>query len=336
MKLQILSCSAFLALAQAANYEQVGVYLEKNFNWGGMSDSLQQALNAGYNRFYVGFYMSQHGCQGACQDWANLTQNQRNSIKSLLASYNAQLYLSVGGPGEYWEGCINSNCAQSFASSAAAHASQYGYDGVEIAMKLAGEGTVPSPYADNGSFAGTAKSMVAAMSPFGASNIAISSNAPYFSPEFVGNNIYNSLASLCLDSNEGTNYAVGECNLLMFNEDGNYMTENDIFYENEFYDPIYGVFGAGSAVKQVVDLGISANKVGIIKPISADESTVRSGYVSPSTLGNWACNAQFNFGWTGGVIGWTWNSSTEEELEKVVGFANVWQNTCNATIAGNV
>ena len=322
-----------VALASASStYRQTGVYLEKNFDYSNMQNNLQQAMENGYNRFYIGFYMSRFGCTAGCADWAALEDSQRQSVKSLLASYNATLYLSVGGPGEFWENCIDSGCAATFGPAAGTFAQKYLFDGVEINTKLAGEGTTPSAYALDGGFISVAEEMVSSVKSAGGyttDQMAIAANAPYFSPQFVGNDMSLCISTLCLDANAGQAWGVSDCNLVMYNEDSNYVTYNDVFIQNAYYDPIYAVFGAGSAVKEVMSLGISADNVAIVKPITQSEETVRSGYVTPNTLGSWGCNAQAAFGWTGGFIGWTWNSASDNEFNKVIGFSIGVNQECN-------
>merc|ERR1712088_365673 len=97
-----------------------GIFLERNFNRGGMLNSLQQALN-------------------------------------LLSQYGAKMYLSVGGPGELWETCIDNNCAANVGYQAGQVAAQYGLDGVELSVSLQGRGTIPSNYETQ--YAGLAKNL---------------------------------------------------------------------------------------------------------------------------------------------------------------------------------
>merc|ERR1712038_1216235 len=275
-----------------------------------------------------GFYMSQHGCQGACPNWVNLTADQKTNVKNLLAQYGASLYLSVGGPGEFFEDCINNNCGASYGAEAGAFAAANMFDGVEIALKLAGEATVPSPYADNGSFISMAKDIVTnvrSSGNFGLKQVAISSNAPYFSPHFVAGQAEYSLSTLCLNANNQQTWAAYDCNLLMFNEDDNYMTYEDIFIENSFNDPIYGQFGKGSSVQEVMQLGMDPYAVAVIKPVSEGETSVRNGYIPAEDLGTWGCWAHGTYAFQGGFIGWTWNSATSSELNKVLNFGNATQ-----------
>merc|ERR1711953_423640 len=100
----------------------------------------------------------------------------------------------------------------------------------------------------------------------------------------------------------------------MFNEEQNYMTYSDIFIEHGFYDADYSYFGKGSAVKEIMNQGVDGSRLSVIKPTSAYETTVRSGYVKPKELGSWGCQAQIDIGWTGGFVAWSWNSATPEDL----------------------
>merc|ERR1712018_859664 len=102
-------------------------------------------------------------------------------------------------------------------------------------------------------------------------NISLSSQAPYFSPYFYSYdqqtaNMTGCITNLALDENDQQLWSVSNINLMMFNEDDNYMTYEDIFIQNTYDDPIYGVFGKGSAVKEIIDLGIASGAwVSVIK-----------------------------------------------------------------------
>jgi len=103
----------------------------------------------------------------------------------------------------------------------------------------------------------------------------------------------------------------------MLNEDENFLSYQQIFVNDDDYvDPYgYGKWGAGSAVQQIMNIGtstggqgINGNKVAIVKSQSPDETAIRSGYVDPASLNAWGCQANNDFGWNGGFVGWTWNS----------------------------
>jgi len=305
-------------------YKQNSIYIEKNFNRGGMYNSLQQALQAGYNRIYVGFYYKLYGCFGACAEWTTvLSSSQRSKAKSLLASYNAEIFLSVGGPGEYWEDCIQDGCGSSFGQEVGSFAQKYGFDGVELNVNLIGQGTVPSGFSSNGTFIDMVQDLSTAAKSAGSfdrSHVVTSAAAPYYSLNYVDGTAENSLAYMCADANEDQPWATGDCNLLMFNEGdashANYMTYSDIFIQNTYDDPYYSNYGQGSSVKEIsVQQGVDSSKLAVIKPTSQYETTVRSGFVNPIALGNWGCQAQDDFGFAGGFVAWTWNSKTQSDLD---------------------
>jgi len=309
-------------------YKQNSIYIEKNFNRGGMYNSIQQALEAGYNRLYVGFYYRLYGCFGACAEWTTvLSTNQRNNVKNLLASYNAEIFLSVGGPGEYWESCIQTDCGSDFGNEVGAFAAKYNFDGVDLNVNLIGQGTEPSGFALNGTFVSMVQDLSTATKSagnFDRSHVVVSAAAPYYSIDFVEGDVTHSLAYLCLDSNESQPWATGDCNMMMYNEgtasNANYMTYQDVFITNTFDDPYYSNFGQGSAVKEVAALGVDSSKLAVIKPTTPYETSVTSGYVNPITLGMWGCSAQDDFSWNGGFIAWTWDSRTQSDLSTTLNF----------------
>ena len=337
MKLIFASLAATLASALTVKklnhpdgtqkYAQNGIFMEKNFSrTGSFMADFQTALDAGFNRFYVGFYMANYGCQAGCLEWTtNFSSSDRANVKSLLAQYNAKLILSIGGPGELWENCIDQSCGASLGKNVGAFAAQYSFDGIELSVNLQGQGTIKSPYYQNGSFNQMCKDIVSnakvsSSNAFSRKNFYISAGAPYFSDKYADGVMDNNLVQLCLDTNESQNYSVGYCNLVMFDEDSNYMTYQDMFIENGYIDPIFGTFGLGSAVKEIMALGVTSGKIGIVKPTSPNEPTVRSGYINPTTLGAWGCQANSDLGWTGGFIAWTWNDVVEAEWNAVNNF----------------
>lgn len=288
------------------SYNEVAMYLEFNFDWANLEGEIQQALEWGYNKFYVGYYMSLHGCTGACLAWQDLTQPRRDNVKSMLAEYNAQIYLSLGGPGEFVEGMINDSQCASFGQRAGQFAAALGFDGVDVAVALSGEPTpLPayglSTYASNGSFLKCTQDIITGSYEFGytGNNIQVSSHAAYFSAEYMGGQ-QNALSFLALESNSNQPWFVNNIGLDMINEADRYVTFQDIFISNLFYP--------GSAVLEIMSLGIDQSSIFVIKPISNQISMVRSDYVPVELLAKWGCIMAYDYGWYGGFLGYTWDN----------------------------
>lgn len=309
---------------------QTGLYVDSNLVNGSFQKRIQEALDAGYTNFYVGYYLSLYGCQAACLEWSKqLSGAQRTQVKNLLAQYNAKIYLSIGGPSEFWENCIDdrevSNCPSVTAGNATNWAIKYQFDGVDFNVDLQGEGTVKSPYANNGSFANLVFTMISTAvstsnGQYSNSDMVLSSSAPYYSPSYIASSdastqLSYSLANFCLNNH------VGRCILKMFNEGDNYMTYTDIFKQNTYNDPIYGLFGAGSAVQELVNLGIDQNMLTVLKPVVKDDITVRDGWVDPIQLNDYGCLANSQFGWTGGFTAWALDYVTVSDFSKITDFA---------------
>lgn len=307
----------------AVSYQTMGSYMEKNFDWANFDQEVQNAVNKGYNYLYLGFYMSMHGCQGACTAWRDLQPNVKQDVMAYLQSQNAYLALSIGGPGEFIEGVIRDDTTQQFAQEAAQFAWDQGFSAIDIATELSGSLTQPSVWALNGSYTQFISTMIkeAKKVGYGSDTISLTSPAQYFSPQFVKctldqistDTCQNALSYYALDSRASAADAVGHINMDMLNEDSNYQSYQTIFVNDDSYvDPYgYGKWGNGSAVNQIMNIngGISGSKVAIVKSQSQSESSVRSGWVDPVSLNKWGCQANADFGWTGGFVGWTWNSN---------------------------
>merc|ERR1712226_1042889 len=284
----------------AVSYTTMGTYMEKNFDWANFDQEVQNAVNNGYNYFYLGFYMSLHGCQGACTAWRDLQPSVKQDVQSYLASKIAYLALSIGGPGEFIEGVIRDGTQQSFAQEAAQFAWVNGFSAIDIATELSGSLTQPSVWALNGSYSDFVSTMIKEAKKVGytADTIHLTSPAQYFSPQFVkctdaqisSVTCSNALSYFALDSRASASDAISRINMDMLNEDENYLSYQQIFVNDDSYvDPYgYGKWGNGSAVNQIMNIngGVSGNKIAIVKSQSPDETAIRSGYVDPASL-NW-------------------------------------------------
>merc|ERR1712226_249684 len=223
---------------------------------------------------------------------------------------NARLFLVLGGPGEFWEDCIDNNyisdCATTTASQVAKFAKDNQFDGIELSVGLAGEGTIKS----NG---------------WTTNDIHLSAAAPYFSRySNLQLNLDYSMSYFCLanmgSDNPNSDYAVSKCIMKMYNEANNYMTYQDMFIKNNYNDPSFGIFGQESSVEEVSNYGISPSMLMVMKPVAQNEESVRSGYVNSQTLGSWGCQAFNDFGWNGGFAIWAWDEYTIYNFDVLVDF----------------
>merc|ERR1711879_424525 len=313
MKTYISILSALLTTAATAkNWSQTGIFIEKNFDWTHFDQEVENAVNAGYDTIYVGFYMARYGCTAACTAWRDLQASVKQNSLDFIAQNNASLVLSVCGPGEFLEGDIRDGLIPGFASSAGQFAKDQGFTGINYSCNLSGSKTEPSVFATNGSYVDLMSTMISGgkAAGYNTQQISITAQAPYFSPTFVNASMPEySLSYFALNSNSEQDFSVGRIILNMLNEDKNYVTYNDIFITNQVSDDQTGQpWAPGSAVKQISALGVDSSKITVLKSVTSSESSVKSGYVDPATLGGWGCQANQEFGWTGGYLGWTWNS----------------------------
>lgn len=334
--------------AGTAQKKRTGIYIDSNLTNGDVNKHFTKLLDAGYDTFYLGFYTILYGCQGACLDWTyTLTDDDRTSILSLIHSYNAKIYLAVGGPGEFWEDCIDenyvANCPTVTATNVATFANKYAFDGIEFSLGLSGEGTTNSPYADDGSFRNMTQTLISTVKTTGgftSDQLAISAAAPYYSRySNTQMNLDYTLSYFCLANNAANvnttqgQYAVGTCVLKMFNEVNNYMTYSDCFVQNTYNDPVYSTFGAESSVKEIAAYGVDPSMLMINKPLANNEESVRSGYIDPATLGTWGCQAYNDptIAWTGGFAVWAWDDYSVYNFNDFLDWTNGINVNCTAS-----
>merc|ERR1712110_246621 len=288
----------------AVGYHTMGSFMEKNFDWANFDQEVKNAVNNGYNMLYLGFYMALHGCQGACTAWRDLSPSTKQDVQNFLSQNGALLALSVGGPGEFIEGIIRDGKTQEFAQEAAQFAYDNNFSAIDFSTELSGSLTQPSQWALNGSYSEFISTCITEAKNVGytINQISLTSPAQYFSPQFVQcpddqiaiDNCTNALSYFALNSRENQANAVGRINM-------------DINAPNG---------------PEPQKSGIDGIKVAIVKAQDSAESSVLSGYVDPTKLANWGCQANNDFGWNGGFVGWTWNTKTSYQTETWPGLLN--------------
>ena len=270
-------------------YKQQGVYFEKNFNWAAMEDDIVSAMDSGYNRVYIGFYMSRFGCQGACLQWEQMTDQAKQKVFQKAKDTDSKLYLAVGGEGEFVEKVFEDGNTKDYGENAATYAKLHGYDGIDFNIHLAGRSSVASDFAKSGNMTKYVSILVESAKGEGWSRkqLTVTAQAPYFSLDYVDGIESRTMSWVGLDKNVNELFSVGDLHLMMFNEDQDYLSYEEMFIRNEFYNETDGTIGTGSAVQQILNLGISSDKVAVVKPIYEDGFSIYSGYVKPETLAEW-------------------------------------------------
>jgi len=319
-----LTISALLFLSSFCRaWKQQGIYFEKNFNWAAMEDDIIAAMDSGYNRIYIGFYMSQYGCQGACLQWEQLSDAKKQKVFQKAQATDSKIYLSVGGDGEFVENVWKENQTTIFGQNAADYAKKYGYQGIDYNIHLAGKTSTISEFASSGNMTAFASELVTCAKNLGwnREELTVSTSAPHFSLHYVDGIKSRTMTWLGLDKNEDKIFSVGDLHLFMFNEDEDYMTYEEMFIENKYNDEETGTIGYGSAVQEIISLGVSSDKIAVGKPVYEDGISIYSGFIEPEVLSDWMCrandevfsgsgnNTEF---WNGGYVMWTWNSNNAD------------------------
>merc|ERR1719219_331785 len=124
---------------------------------------------------------------------------------------------------------------------------------------------------------------------YNANTISITAPAPYFCPSYGFDDPIHSLSWFGIPSNMSSNqWKVNRLNLDMMHQ-SSYQTYDDIFVKNEYSNIC--------AVKQISELGVSSSHSTVLKSVS--EVYNYGGYIDPTILGGWGCQANKEFGWTG-------------------------------------
>lgn len=141
------------------------------------------------------------------------------------------------------------------------------------------------------------------MLPKGSYYISHSPQAPYFDDTHYVNRGYARV-------NEEVGDMIDWYNVQYFNQ-------GDTKYDSyqELYQSTSGVF-AGTAVKQIHDrLNVPLEKIIVSKPVTQSDAS-NTGWVSPSSLGDWSARARNDFSWTSGIATWQYESDVNGQYVK--------------------
>jgi len=296
-----LVLSLLLKYGLASSLQTNAIYLSDTFDYNDIEKEIHTIIDAGYNRILVGWFVSSFGCTAACQYFVALPQATKDDVFNTAHAAGVHIYLGAGGPTQNVDYIINYGIGQEYATEISSFAVNNGFDGIDFSLDVASYVGSPSANSLNGKVVELAQQLVGTARQAGVNQLTLSGQAPYFSVPFMQGKDDCALSWLARPENANETWYVSEISLRMFNELSNYLTYEEIFTDNTLVDPIYGNFGAGSTVLDMINLGISADNILIVKPVTSTVIYLTDGFVEPTTLGSWICQFQEEYEGSGGV-----------------------------------
>ena len=249
--------------------------------------------------------------------WVNvLTDDDREEVKDYYKSKGAKLMLSIGGDEDYIDGddgVIANQKGAEYAKIGADMVLKYNLDGLDFDLELDNDNFWIEPDHTHDKFYSgefqkfMTDGLVQARSqlPLGQYIISHAPQAPYF-----GN----------LASTNGTDDH-GYTQWMLDNQDNPGVDFVNIQYYNQYayydYNAIFiketdNWWFQETAVKQLYQAGVKPEKIVVGKPLTEDDG---EGYIDPTSLGAWGCQAKKDINFLGGYMTWMYRGN-EPKLSK--------------------
>ena len=118
-------------------------------------------------------------------------------------------------------------------------------------------------------------------------------------PYFIGKPRYPNGAYVTVHQEVG--HLIDWYNIQFYNQGSSgYNSYEELFIESTGSFP-------GTAVKNIIEKGVPQEKVVIGKPVTSGDAA-NTGWVDPTSLGEWAARAKQEFGWDAGIMTWQYPS----------------------------
>lgn len=260
---------------------------------GGFDATVRAAADAGYNLILLAFWLSpEQGADpySAADYWQKLGASTQQQTVAYVHSKGGRVTLALGGSSYVG---YQANGGAAYGAAGAAFAKANLLDGVDFDMEnFTGSFGTPSGLTKQQSLQWLLDASIAARNALGADAIITHApQAPYFNQEFSFG--YLDFWKL----HPPINFFLVQ----YYNQGPTYLDYTTQFVNCDNFHP-------GTAVKQLADQGVPLSVIVVGKLTQASDGEAAS-WVPPSTLGQWAQQAEQQYGWTTGFSTWQWHST---------------------------
>jgi len=241
--------------------------------------------DAGYNLILLAFHVSGQP-KYASQVWQGLGSTTQQAVISYAHARNARIIVSAGGAEDSPYGSFSGT---QYGTSVANFAKANHLDGVDFDLENFGSNFKSAGMTTAQTVQWVADATNAARNILGTS--AIITHAPQ-TPYFGVNHGWADGYTQVYKKATSINYLLVQ------------------FYNNDALTSYNSIFTSdnGGSVSEINKGGIPLSKIVVGKPVNSDDAD--TGYVAPATLHTYFTQAQSQYGWTGGVMGWVWHDQT--------------------------
>jgi len=241
--------------------------------------------DAGYNLILLAFHVSGRP-QYASSVWQGLGATTQKTVATYIHNKGGRIVVSAGGAEDVPYG---STSGTAYGTAVANFAKSNNLDGVDFDLENFGGNFATAGMSTSQTVQWVADATNAARNILGANAIITHApQTPYFGANHGFGDGYTKIYKLA----PSINFLLVQ----FYNNDGGLTSFSSIFSSD-----------TGGAVIEIANAGIPLNKIVVGKPVNSDDG---SGWVAPATLHSYFQQAQSQYGWTGGVMGWAWHDQT--------------------------
>jgi len=253
---------------------------------GGYQSDLQQMADAGYNLIVLAFHVAGQP-KYASQVWQGLGSTTQQNVVNYIHGKNAKIIVSAAGSEET---PYTKFTGTAYGTAVANFAKNNHLDGVDFDLENIGGSFTSGSMSTAQVVQWIADATNAARSILGTG--AIITHAPQ-PPYFGANHGFADGYTQVYKKATSINYLMVQ----YYNNDGALNTFSSIFTSD-----------SGGAVNEIANGGVPLNKIVVGKIVESGDAD--SGYVAPATLHTFFTQAQSQYGWNAGVMGWDWHDQT--------------------------
>jgi len=287
---------------QCSNYFKYNViYIDWRLNWSDFKSDIVNSIDNCYNIINLSFWMSERGFVDAAAAFASLSKSDQQEILDYAHSKGAKIMLSAGGATESIEDMVENGSGTDYGTRAANAAIELGLDGVDFDLEL-------EPGNNDDFLNGQMDQFVidcstAARNILGSERlISHAPQAPYlgtWAGEGLGyTRVMNQYPEL-----------IDFLNIQFYNQGATqYVTYSSLFMKAVGWT-------AKTAVSEMIDNGIPADKIVVGKPIGP-AGFASDGFVEASNLNDWSCEFEGSEGFRiGGFMNWMYPGPNDNLIQ---------------------
>ena len=283
------------------------IYVDWKISWQKQpfKNDLKLIIDQGYNIIMLAFMLGGHLTQDhkdALSVWITVLNDQdRQEILNYAHSKNAKILLSLGGGTDHLDGpggVIAEKKGADYAELACDLVLKWGLDGLDFDLELSPANNRPFLSGEMQEFLSSSLEKAREILP--KSQGYLISHAPMGPYVSDWADRARGYTSWMLKNQDNIDFLS-----IQYYNQHDYTTYETIFLKSHKYP--------GSSVKELIEAGISSEKIVVGKPLTLKDAN--NGYIEVEQLAEWGCRANKEIGFIGGYMTWMFHNDNREASE---------------------